>query len=56
MDSFGNYVSDTPTSSACHDAAETALSYLRYEYDTITLNGQCYLLIPEPSPTLKAAA
>lgn len=56
MDSFGNCISDTPTSSACHDAAETALSYLRYEYDTITLNGQRYLLIPEPSPTVKAAA
>lgn len=56
MDSFCGWLSDPPTSSACHDAAETALSYLRNEYDTITLNGQRYLLIPEPSPNLEAVA
>lgn len=56
MDSFGNCISDTPTSSACHDAAETALCYLRAEYDTIMLNRKRYLLIPEPSPTLEAVA
>ena len=56
MDSFCGWVSNPPMSPDCHEAAETALSYLRYEYDTITLNGQRYLLIPEPSPTIEAAA
>lgn len=29
---------------------------LRIEFDTITMNGQRYLLLPEPSPHLEAAA
>ena len=29
---------------------------LRSEYDTTTINGQRYLLLPEPSPNLEAVA
>ena len=56
MDSFANAIGEAPTSTACHDAADTVLDYLRAEYDTISFNGQRYLLLPEPSPILEAVA
>jgi hypothetical protein len=36
--------------------AHLVLHELRIEYDTITLNGQRYLLLPEPSPPIEVAA
>jgi hypothetical protein len=36
--------------------ATLVLRELRIEFDAITLNGQRYLLLPEPTPPLEAAA
>lgn len=55
MDEFA-HLDDAPTSSQCDHAANAVMRALRDEYDTISLNGQRYLMIPEPSPILQAAA
>jgi hypothetical protein len=55
-DTFIGMYDDGPTSHDCQTAADAIMRDLRDEYDTITLNGQRYLMIPEPSPILKAVA
>lgn len=56
MDTFVGMYDDGPNSRDCQTAADGIMRDLRDEYDTITLNGQRYLLLPEPSPNLEAAA
>jgi hypothetical protein len=56
MDTLRGQYDDEPTSRECQIVADAIMRDLRDEYDTITLNGQRYLMIPEPSPILEAVA
>ena len=56
MDTFAGMYDDGPNSRDCQTAADAIMRDLRSDYDTISLNGQRYLLLPEPSPILEAVA